>query len=111
MLTSVAQFTMKPGKVALALKRVNAVRKQAELEQPGTLFYLVHRVLDMKNRPTRTLLFYESYRDEAALEAHLNSSTWKALAKGWSQCFEGSVQNITLTTLTRLGGFVKVDVA
>ena len=49
--------------------------------------------------------------DEAALEAHLNSSAWKALAKGWSQCFEGSVQNITLTTLTRLGSFVKVDVA
>ncbi|HNV73262.1 MAG: antibiotic biosynthesis monooxygenase [Gemmatimonadetes bacterium] len=110
MITLVAQFTMKPGKVALALRRVDAVRAQADQEQPGTLLYLVHRVLDAKGRPTRTLLFYESYRDAAALQAHLDSASWKALEAGWSQCFEGTrAKGVKVTKLDRIGGFVHLQ--
>ena len=108
-ITSIAQFTIRKGCIPLALARVAAVREQADREQPGTLLYLVHRVLDEKHRPTRTLLFYECYRDQTALDAHLKSSSWKALAKGWGDCFEETMKDgIQLTSLERIAGFVHV---
>jgi quinol monooxygenase YgiN len=108
-ITLTAQFTMKPGEVGLALRRVEAVKRQTEKEQPGTLFYLVHRVLDARKRPTRTLLFYESYRDQKALDAHLAGSSWKALIAGWSECFEGSPKDIDVTGLQRIAGIVRLE--
>lgn len=111
MITLVAQFTMKAGAVKSALALVDAVRRESDEGQPGTLLYLVHRVLDAKGRETRTLLFYECYRDDAALKAHLKSRSWKALKKGWSDCFEGKSSDIAVTKLRRLGGFVHVDLA
>lgn len=110
MVTLVAQFTMKAGAVSRALQLVDAVRQQADAEQPGTLLYLVHRVLDAKGRETRTLLFYECYRDDAALSAHLKSSSWVALKKAWSRCFEGTPNDVAVTKVRRLGGFVHLDV-
>jgi quinol monooxygenase YgiN len=110
MITLVAQFTIKAGAVSRAMKLVDAVRRQADEEQPGTLLYLVHRVLDAKGRETRTLLFYECHRDDAALTAHLGSSSWKALVKSWTRCFEGSATEIAVTKLRRIGGFVHLDV-
>jgi quinol monooxygenase YgiN len=100
---------MKPGEVGLALRRVQAVKRQTELEQPGACFYLVHRVLDARKRPTRTLLFYESYRDKKALDAHLASTSWKALVAGWSECFEGSASDIEVTSLQRIAGLARLD--
>ncbi len=111
MITLVAQFTMKAGAVSRALKLVDAVRRQSEEEQPGTLLYLVHRVLDAKGRESRTLLFYECYRDDTALTAHLKSSSWVALTKAWSRCFEGTPSDVAVTKLRRLGGFVHVDLS
>lgn len=109
MITVTAQFTMKAGATSLALKRIEAVRRQTDREQPGALVYLVHRLLDARKRPTRTLVFYECYRDHKALEAHLNSSSWKALVKGWSQCFEGAPKDIQVAFLERLGGFAHLE--
>ncbi len=110
MITLVAQFTMKVGAVSRALELVDAVRRQSDQEQPGTLLYLVHRVLDDKGRETRTLLFYECYRDDAALQAHLGSSAWKALVKAWPTCFEGTPSDVVVTKVRRIGGFVHLDV-
>lgn len=109
MITLTAQFTMKAGATSLALKRVEAVRRQTDREQPGALVYLVHRLLDARKRPTRTLLFYECYRDQKALQAHLDSSSWKALVKGWSECFEGTPKDIQVASLERLGGFAHLE--
>jgi quinol monooxygenase YgiN len=88
-ITSVATFTMRAGREADALALIRAVKRQAESEQPGTLVYLVHRVLDAKGKPTRTLYFYERYRSAAALRAHLASSSWKRVVAKWPECFEG----------------------
>lgn len=109
MITLVAQFTMKPGAVRRAMALVGAVREESERDQPGTLFYLVHRTLNDRQRETRTLFFYECYRDDAALKAHLRSRSWKALVKEWSDCFEGSVAEIAVTKLRRIGGFVHLE--
>lgn len=109
MITSIAHFTMKAGKEELALARLAAVRAQAEREQPGVVFYLVHRVISRKtNRPTRKLMFYESYVDDAALQRHLNSKEWKAVVKGWSDCFEGT-SNVSFVSLERIAGFVHLQ--
>lgn len=109
MVTLVAQFTMKAGAEQRALRLVDAVRQEADREQPGTLLYLVHRVMD-KKRETRTLLFYECYRDQKALDAHLASSSWTRLKRAWPRCFEGSPDAIDVTFAHRIGGFVHLDV-
>ena len=109
MITLTAEFTMQPGKVDQALKLVHAVKVQSDTEQSGTLFYLVHRVLDRKRQPTRTLLFYECYRDKKALDAHLGSPSWKALIRKWKSCFEGTPADIVVTSLDRFAGFVRLD--
>ena len=88
-ITSIATFTMRAGRETAALALIRAVKRQAEREQPGTLVYLVHRTLDKKGKPTRTLYFYERYRNEAALQAHLASSSWKRVVAKWAECFEG----------------------
>ena len=88
-ITSIATFTMRAGREADALTLIRAVKRQAEREQPGTLVYLVHRVLDRKGKPTRTLYFYERYRNEAALQAHLASTSWQRVTAQWTDCFEG----------------------
>ena len=89
-MTSLAKFTIRPGKTAEALRLIEAVKRQSEREQPGTLVYLVNHVLDKQNRPTGTLLFYERYRDLAALKAHLNASSWQAVHRAWKKVFEGA---------------------
>ena len=89
-ITSIATFTMRAGREADALTLIRAVKRQAEREQHGTLVYLVHRVLDAKGKPTRTLYFYERYRNESALQAHLASTSWKRVVAKWTDCFEGS---------------------
>lgn len=109
MITLTAQFTMLPGKESLALSRVAAVKAQTDAEQPGTLLYLVHRVLDRNSAPTDTLLFYECYRDQDALNAHLACSTWKALVAGWSECFVGTQADTVLMFLDRIDGFVHLQ--
>ncbi len=89
MITLVAQFTMKAGAVSRASKLVDAVRRQANEEQPGTLLYLVHRVLDAKGRETRTFLFYECYRDDAALTAHLREQFMEGTGQGVAKVLRG----------------------
>lgn len=88
--TSVATFTMRAGREAGALKLIRAVERQARAEQPGTLVYLAHRVLDAKGRPTRTLYFYERYASVAALNRHLESTSWQAVVAQWTRHFEGA---------------------
>ena len=109
MITLTAQFTMKAGKVPEALKLVQAVKRQSEKEQPGTLVYMVHRVLGGNGQPSRTLLFYERYRSKTALQAHLDSSSWQAIVTNWSTCFEGDGPSTAITSesLERIAAFAR----
>ncbi len=107
-LTTIATFEMKKGREAQALRLVAAVKRQAEREQPGTLVYLVHRVLDKKGKPTRHLYFYERYRDMAALNAHLASSSWQQVDAEWTRCFVGpSPKSIKFFGVKRLAAFAR----
>src|SRR3954470_5342086 len=88
-ITSIATFTIRAGRETDALALIRAVKRHAQREQPGTLVYLVHRVLDKKGKPTRTLYFYERYRNQAALRTHLASSSWQRVTANWADNFEG----------------------
>jgi quinol monooxygenase YgiN len=106
--TTIATFEMRKGREAGALRLIAAVKRQAEREQPGTLVYLVHRVLDRQNRPTRQLYFYERYRNMAALDAHLNSRSWKNIEKEWTRYFSGpSSASIRFFGVKRIGAFAR----
>ncbi len=109
MITLTAQFTMQADQVAGALELVQAVKAQSDAEQPGTLLYLAHRVLDGSGAPTAGLLFYECYRDHDALEAHLKSTSWTALTAQWSKYFEGTPDSVAVTSLDRIAGFVHLE--
>ena len=108
-ITTIATFEMRSGRVPGALRLIAAVKRQAEAEQPGTLVYLVHRVLDKRtNRPTRQLYFYERYRNLAALNAHLASSSWQRVVKEWSRYFEGkSSKSISFFGVQRIAAFAR----
>jgi quinol monooxygenase YgiN len=104
--TSVATFTMRAGREAGALRLIRAVERQAKSEQRGTLVYLAHRTLDKKGKLTRTLYFYERYRNMAALKAHLASTSWQAVTAQWTRYFEGpSPASIDFFSVRRIAAF------
>ena len=103
-----ATIIMKRGREQGALRLVRALKRDAEANQPGTRTYLVHRTLDRKtNKATRTLYFYEVYRNKAALNAHLTSDSWKAVEKHWPTYFEGSPKKPVFFNAERIAGFTR----
>ncbi len=106
-ITTIATFEMRRGREDHALRLVAAVKRQAEREQPGTLVYMVHRIISTQTgRPSRHLYFYERYRSEAALQAHLRSSSWKRLSAEWRECFTGrSPASISFFGVKRIHAF------
>jgi quinol monooxygenase YgiN len=107
-ITSIATFTIRAGKEAGALRIIRAVERQAKREQPGTLVYLAHFVLDKQGKPTRQLYFYERYASKAALDAHLASSSWQAVTKQWAAYFEGrSAASIKFFGVRRIAEFAR----
>ncbi|MCC6316556.1 MAG: antibiotic biosynthesis monooxygenase [Gemmatimonadaceae bacterium] len=107
MITLLAEFSVKPGQADRALALVNAVAADAQANQPGTLLYYAHRVLNGAGQPTSRLAFHECYADQAALQAHLASPSWQALVAVWSECFEGIPADVAVTSLDRLAGFTR----
>jgi quinol monooxygenase YgiN len=107
-ITTIATFTMRAGRVPGALRLIRAVKRQAEAEQPGTLVYLVHRVLGPTGKPTRQLYFYERYRTKRALKAHLESKSWQAVVAQWPEFFDGpSSKAIKFFGVHRIAAFAR----
>ena len=103
-----ATIVMKRRREQAALKLVRALKRDTEANQRGALTYLVHRTLDKKTRKqSRTLYFYEVYRNKAALDAHIASKAWKAMEQNWPECFEGSYKHPRFFNATRLAGFTR----
>lgn len=106
MITTIATFTMRKGKVPGALKLIRAVKKEAEAKQPGTLVYMVHRVIGKNKKPGRELYFYERYRDGNAVKAHINSASWMAVTANWQEHFEGELPKaLKFFGVDRIGAF------
>lgn len=104
--TLIPRLVIRRGREASALRLIAAVKKEAHARQPGTLVYLVHRVIDGKG--DRTLCFYERYRNQAALNVHLGSASWKEVVKQWRRNFEGaSPKDIALLSVRRIAAFAR----
>lgn len=69
----VARWQVRAGSVDEVLAHV-AVLRWASLAEPGCLGYEVFRAVNAPN----TLLLHESYRDDAALDAHRQSAHYQA---------------------------------
>src|ERR1044071_6954402 len=69
-----AKWQVKEGQLDAVLSLLPELAKESSAET-GNLFYFVHQHQSEPN----TLLLFEGYRDEAALNAHRNSAHFQAI--------------------------------
>ncbi len=66
MVTLIAKVKVKDGKMEEAVKALKEIVPKIKEAEPGCLVYIPHTVRGEEN----TIIFYEKYRDEAALKVH-----------------------------------------
>lgn len=67
-------WRVKEGQLSKVLKLLNELARKTRAEE-GNIFYKVHQ----SNSDANTILFYEAYKDKAAVAAHQNSEQYKTL--------------------------------
>ncbi len=72
-----AKWLVKEGKIALVLNLLAEVAKKSTQEK-GNLFYKIHQ----SNSEPNTLILFEGYTDEAAVDEHRNSAHFQNLVIG-----------------------------
>ena len=80
----VARVTVKEGQEAAFIK-VASVLVEATRKEPGCLFYTLYQSpLD-----TKSFIFYEEYKDDAAFDSHANSDHFKVFAGAIGDMLDG----------------------
>lgn len=69
-----AQWQVKEGQLNTVLPLIAEVTKQT-VQEKGNLFYKLHQ----SNTDKNTLILYEGYTDEAAVEEHRNAAYFKEI--------------------------------
>jgi (4S)-4-hydroxy-5-phosphonooxypentane-2,3-dione isomerase len=72
-----AKWQVKNGQLDTVLNLLTTVAKQT-LQEKGNLFYKIHQ----SNSDANTLLLFEGYTDEAAVDDHRNSTYFQELVIG-----------------------------
>jgi len=72
-----AKWQVKEGQLDIVLKLLAEVA-QKSIEEKGNLFYKVHQ----SNSDANTLILFEGYRDQSAVDEHRNSSYFQQLVIG-----------------------------
>ena len=72
-----AKWQVKEGKLDLVLQLLTEVARQS-IEEKGNLFYKVHQ----SNSDVNTLILFEGYTNEAAVNEHRNSAYFQNLVIG-----------------------------
>ena len=72
-----ATWQIKDGQLETVLNLLTEVRKQS-LAEEGNLFYEVHQ----SQTDVNTLILFEGYKDETALDAHRSSHHFQTLVVG-----------------------------
>lgn len=85
MITLIAKLTAKPGKEALLYEECRNIVKLVRENEPGNKMYVPH-VLE-KN--PAVVVFVEKYENQEALDIHLNSPYFKALAAKFDELLDG----------------------
>jgi quinol monooxygenase YgiN len=76
--TLVGFLKVKEGKMSEAVKVLREVVPQIRAAEPGIVTYIPHTVEGAKEK--NTILFYEKYKDNAAMQLHLANLS-KSLAR------------------------------
>lgn len=92
MITIIAKWTILPGNEKKAVTAINTLAAFVQKSEPGTLVYLPHTI-NMKgfNTPKPNpgaVIFYEVYKNQAALDKHISSNAYKQFLKDYSHLFE-----------------------
>lgn len=102
MVTQIAKLKLNKAKEGEALKTLSELCAAVEANEPDVLIYLCHRSAKKRDE----LVFFEVYRDQAALKAHMKTPHFKKLAKGLGTLFFLPLEVIVLD---RIGGFARAS--
>ena len=83
----VARVTVKEGQEAAFIK-VASVLVEATRKEPGNLFYTLYQ----SPMDSKSFIFYEEYKNQAAFDFHANSDHFKAFAGAIGDMLDGDLQ-------------------
>jgi quinol monooxygenase YgiN len=101
-ITQIAKIKLNKANEEEGLKTLRELCAAVEANEPGVLIYLCHRSAKKRDE----LVFFEVYRDDAALKAHTKTAHFKKLVKGIGTLF---MLPLEVTMLDRVGGFARAS--
>lgn len=100
MITQIAKFNLNPKMEAEGLAALKELCAAVEENEPGVLVYTCHR----SEKNPEELVFFEVYKDEAALKAHGTTPHIGAIRKLFGKAF---LPPLEIVRLDRVGGFTR----
>ena len=100
MISQVAKFKLNLDKEAEGVEALKEMCKAVEESEPGVLAYICHR----SSKKPEELVFFEVYKDEAALKAHAATPHLGKIRKLFGSVF---LPPLEVTRLDRVGGFAR----
>ena len=101
LITQIVKFKIKEGQEDGAVELLQTLTAAVEKEEPGVLAYIAHR---SKNDPSE-VVFFEIYKDQAALTAHGSTPHMAELGPKFAEFFD--LQSFDVKPLDRVGGFTR----
>jgi quinol monooxygenase YgiN len=98
MITQLAKFKLNPEKQDEAVQALKDLCAAVEQNEPGVLAYICSR----SSKSPDELVFFEVYKDEAALQAHGKTPHLGKLRASFATLFRPPLE---VTRLDRVGGF------
>ena len=99
-ITQIVKFSIKEGSEESAVELLKTMTAAVEKEEPGVLAYIAHR---SKKDPS-TVVFFEVYKDEAAVAAHGTTKHMGDMRMGFAKNF---VPPLDLEPLDRVSGYMR----
>jgi quinol monooxygenase YgiN len=115
MYPTIAKWAIKPGSELQAIAALINLAEDVKNNEDNTLVYMVHipnlNGFNTDPKPLQTeVVFFEVYRDEAALNAHINGPVFTGFVKTNGDLFEkddkGNVK-MSVETLSHIAGFAR----
>ena len=97
-ITQIASFKIQAGKEAEAIKLLQTLADAVEKNEPGVLAYIAHTA----GEEQKEVVFYEIYKDAAALQAHGQTPHLGALRSNFANLF---MPPVDIKRLTKVGGY------
>ncbi len=99
-ITQLAEFNFNMDKEAEGIEALKTICAAVEETEPGTLAYVCSR---SKDKPEH-VVFFEIFKDQAALEAHGKTPHLAKFFASFKDLFQPPVK---ITVLDRIGGFIR----